>query len=70
MGIVDHVSIGSGATIGAAAGVMKDVPPGETHVGIPAAEIRQTLRQWAATRKLPDWMQQASQVLKVRQHEP
>jgi UDP-3-O-[3-hydroxymyristoyl] glucosamine N-acyltransferase len=68
VGIVDHVSIGSGATIGAAAGVMKDVPPGETHVGSPAAEIRQTLRQWAAVRKLPDWMQQASRLLKVHQH--
>ncbi|MHC4273494.1 MAG: UDP-3-O-(3-hydroxymyristoyl)glucosamine N-acyltransferase [Planctomycetota bacterium] len=68
VGIVDHISIGSGATIGAAAGVMKDVPPGETHLGVPAIEIHQTLRQWAAVRKLPDWMQQASQLLKVRQH--
>ena len=68
VGIVDHVSIGTGATIAAGSGVMRDVPAGQTQFGRPAAEARQALRQIAAIRKLPDWMQQASQLLKVHNH--
>ncbi|MHC4081589.1 MAG: UDP-3-O-(3-hydroxymyristoyl)glucosamine N-acyltransferase, partial [Planctomycetota bacterium] len=69
VGIVDHVSIGTGATIAAGAGVMRDVPAGETQLGSPSNEIRQALRQMAAIRKLPDWMQRASQLLRVHQHD-
>jgi UDP-3-O-[3-hydroxymyristoyl] glucosamine N-acyltransferase len=61
VGVADHLSIGDGATIAAHAGVMRDVPAGETQLGSPAFEIRQALRQMAAVRKLPDWMQRASQ---------
>ncbi len=68
VGIIDHVSIGSGATIAAGAGVIRDVPPGETQFGGPAVEIRQALRQMAALRRLPDWMRQTSQLLKVHHH--
>jgi UDP-3-O-[3-hydroxymyristoyl] glucosamine N-acyltransferase len=67
-GIVDHVSIGSGATIAAQAGVMRDVPPGETQFGSPSIEIRQAMRQIAALRRLPDWLHQASKLLKVHDH--
>jgi UDP-3-O-[3-hydroxymyristoyl] glucosamine N-acyltransferase len=68
VGIADHLSIGEGATIAAHSGVMKDIPPGETHLGSPSAEIRQALRQMAAIRKLPDWMHQASLLLKAHNH--
>lgn len=37
--ILPGVQIGDGATIGAGAVVIADVPPGATHVGVPAREI-------------------------------
>jgi UDP-3-O-[3-hydroxymyristoyl] glucosamine N-acyltransferase len=67
VGVADHVTIGSGATIGARSGLMKDVPAGETHVGYPAYEAGIALRQAAALRKLPDWMQNASRLLKAQE---
>lgn len=52
VGISDHVRVGDGASIGARSGVMKDIPPGEMHLGTPAAPRTEALRQWAAVRKL------------------
>ncbi|MHC4413900.1 MAG: UDP-3-O-(3-hydroxymyristoyl)glucosamine N-acyltransferase [Planctomycetota bacterium] len=67
VGIADHIRVGHGATIGAKSGVMRDIPDGETQLGTPACEATWTLRQYAATRKLPDWMQRVSRLLKVTQ---
>ncbi len=50
--IKDHTTIHSGATVGAGSGVMNDVPPGKTVLGYPAADSRETLKQWVALRKL------------------
>lgn len=50
----DHTTIGNGARIGGGSGVTADVPAGQTVVGYPAREHQETLRQWAALRKLPD----------------
>ena len=47
VGIADHLTIGSGARIAAAAGLMHDVPAGETWGGIPARPIRQWMRETA-----------------------
>jgi len=52
--IKDHTTIGSGARIGGGSGVAADVPAGQTVVGYPADAYHQTMRQWAALRKLPD----------------
>jgi UDP-3-O-[3-hydroxymyristoyl] glucosamine N-acyltransferase len=52
-GVVPHIKIGSGAMIGAKSGVMNDVPAGESWLGVPAGPTKNTLRQWAAVRKLP-----------------
>lgn len=46
-GVADHIAIGSGAQIAAAAGVMKDVPAGETWGGTPARPVRQWMRETA-----------------------
>jgi UDP-3-O-[3-hydroxymyristoyl] glucosamine N-acyltransferase len=47
VGIADHMTIGAGARIAARAGLMSDVPPGETWGGFPARPIRQWLREAA-----------------------
>jgi UDP-3-O-[3-hydroxymyristoyl] glucosamine N-acyltransferase len=56
VGLADHVSVGDGARIAAAAGVMRDIPAGETWCGAPAMPVRQFFREvaWlsrAASRK-------------------
>jgi UDP-3-O-[3-hydroxymyristoyl] glucosamine N-acyltransferase len=53
-GIADHLKIGDGAQVMAAAGLMHDIPAGETWGGIPASPARQWLRQVA-------WLNKASQ---------
>jgi UDP-3-O-[3-hydroxymyristoyl] glucosamine N-acyltransferase len=54
VGIAEHVKIGAGARIAATSGVMRDVPEGKDYAGTPARPARQTLREVAALRKLPD----------------
>ena len=45
VGIKDHVHIGAGAKIAASAGIMRDIPAGETWGGIPAKPLRQYFRE-------------------------
>jgi len=52
-GVRDHVHIGTGATLGAMAGVMGDIPAGEVHYGIPATPEREQMLKQAALIKLP-----------------
>ena len=51
--VSDHVTVGAGARLGGNAGVMSDVPPGKTLLGIPADDYRKTLKVWASMKKLP-----------------
>jgi UDP-3-O-[3-hydroxymyristoyl] glucosamine N-acyltransferase len=51
-GIAGHLTIGDRARIGAQAGVMGDVPAGSDMVGSPAWPARETLRAFAALRRL------------------
>jgi len=53
VGITPHCVIGDGAKLGAKSGVMHDIPAGEEWLGLPACQVRDALRQWASTRKLP-----------------
>lgn len=51
----DHITVGNGARIGGGSGVVGDVEAGATVVGYPAMDHQQTLRQWAALKKLPEF---------------
>jgi len=44
-GVGDHITLGEGSRIAAGAGILADVPPGETWSGYPAKPIRQFLRE-------------------------
>lgn len=50
--VKDHVKIGNGVTIGGKSGIINDIPDGQTILGFPAVEAKQTLKQWAILRKL------------------
>ena len=54
-GLRDHLTIGSGVSIGARSGVMNDIPDGEIWYGAPAGERSRILREHAAIRRLPEW---------------
>ena len=52
VGLADHLTIGDGATLLAKAGLMHDVPAGETWMGQPAQPAKQFMREVATLRKL------------------
>jgi UDP-3-O-[3-hydroxymyristoyl] glucosamine N-acyltransferase len=65
VGIVDHVHIGTGAMIGAKAGVTKDVPPGQRTLGAPATPEREQKRILMSLEKLPDMRKD---IRRIKQH--
>ncbi len=60
VGIAPHCKVGDGAKIGAKSGLMHDIPPGEEWLGVPAGKMKDTLRQWAIVRKMPELAKQLS----------
>lgn len=50
--IKDHVTIGNGVTVGGKSGIIHDVPDGQTVLGFPAMEAKETLKQWALLRRV------------------
>jgi UDP-3-O-[3-hydroxymyristoyl] glucosamine N-acyltransferase len=52
VGIIGHLTIGSGARIAGQSGVTRDMAPGETVMGSPAVPIRDYHRQVAVLRRL------------------
>jgi UDP-3-O-[3-hydroxymyristoyl] glucosamine N-acyltransferase len=65
VGVADHVHLGRGCTLGAKAGIHKDIPAGETHIGYPARPEQEQLRIVMATGKVPE-MRKALRELEVR----
>ncbi|MBL8764971.1 MAG: UDP-3-O-(3-hydroxymyristoyl)glucosamine N-acyltransferase [Phycisphaerae bacterium] len=53
-GIADNLHIGTRARISAKAGVISDVPAGETYFGYPAGPHKDQMRSFAALRKLTE----------------
>lgn len=52
VGVAGHLRIGTGARIGAMAGVMKNVPAGEEQLGAPAMPVKEFMRQVIALKRL------------------
>jgi len=52
--IRDHIKLGDGSMVAACAGVMENVEPKAVVSGLPALPHRQSLREQAAFRRLPD----------------
>jgi UDP-3-O-[3-hydroxymyristoyl] glucosamine N-acyltransferase len=53
VGLADHVKIGDGALLLAAAGIHKDIGPGERVIGSPSRPLREFAVEQAALSKLP-----------------
>ena len=53
VGVAEHITIGSAARLAAGSGIMDNVPAGASWFGYPAHDTRATLREVAATRRLP-----------------
>jgi UDP-3-O-[3-hydroxymyristoyl] glucosamine N-acyltransferase len=53
-GINGHIKLGRQVTVGGKSGVMRDVPDGETVLGLPAVPDKQAKRQWVGIQKLPE----------------
>jgi UDP-3-O-[3-hydroxymyristoyl] glucosamine N-acyltransferase len=58
VGVADHVHLGRGSTLGAKAGVHKDIPEGDTQIGYPARPEHEQLRIVMATGKVPEMRKQ------------
>lgn len=58
VGVPDHCHIGDQVTIGAKSGVMRDVPSGQTVLGIPATPERTQMQLQAALLRLPEMRKQ------------
>lgn len=56
--IRDHIKLGDGAMVAACSGVAEDVDPKMVVSGLPALPHRQSLREQAALRRLPELVQQ------------
>ncbi len=65
VGVKDHVHIGTGAVLGAMAGVISDIPPHSQYVGIPATPAREQVIKQVALGKLPEMRKQLKQLEKT-----
>ncbi|GAA4419666.1 UDP-3-O-(3-hydroxymyristoyl)glucosamine N-acyltransferase [Bremerella cremea] len=54
VGVRDHVHIGTGAQLGAKAGVGSDIPEGQQTIGIPAGPFKEVIAEHMAIKRLPD----------------
>ncbi|MFI5246873.1 MAG: UDP-3-O-(3-hydroxymyristoyl)glucosamine N-acyltransferase, partial [Gemmatimonadales bacterium] len=63
VGLAGHLTVGAGARLGAQAGVISDVPAGETWSGYPARPHREALKASAALFKLSAMMKRLERLL-------
>jgi UDP-3-O-[3-hydroxymyristoyl] glucosamine N-acyltransferase len=68
VGVKDHVTLNSGCSIGAKAGVHKDIPTGETWIGYPATPEAEQKRLVFSLKRVPEMRDQVRQLeAKVRE---
>jgi UDP-3-O-[3-hydroxymyristoyl] glucosamine N-acyltransferase len=60
VGIAGHLKIGNQVTIGSKAGVMHNIPDGETWLGMPAQPDKQAKRVVIALQRLPDLLKKVA----------
>jgi UDP-3-O-[3-hydroxymyristoyl] glucosamine N-acyltransferase len=58
VGIADHVHLGDRCVIGSKSGANKDVPPGETYLGLPGQPAVEAIKAAMALKKLPELRKQ------------
>jgi UDP-3-O-[3-hydroxymyristoyl] glucosamine N-acyltransferase len=61
-GATDNIEVGDGAIVGARGCVLKSIGPGMQVFGSPAIELKEALRVWACTQRLPKLMEQFRQL--------
>ena len=61
--IRDHITIGDGAMVAATSGVAEDIAPKAIVSGTPAMPHRQSLREQAAIRRLPELVVQVRKLV-------
>jgi len=61
-GATDNIEIGDGAIVGARGCALKSIGPGMQVLGYPAIELKEALRVWACTQRLPKLMEQFRQL--------
>lgn len=62
VGIADHVHLGTGCTLAAKAGVHKNIPEGQTHIGAPSGPIDEQFKIMMAIQKAPEMRTQLRQL--------
>ncbi len=62
VGVADHLHLGAGCTLAAKAGVHKNTPEGQTHVGSPAGPIDEQFKIMMAVQKVPEMRTQIRQL--------
>lgn len=64
VGLADNIEIGDGTKVAARSGVAQSVPAGQRLAGVPAMNVRETLRIAGLTRRLPKFVEQLKQLSK------
>jgi UDP-3-O-[3-hydroxymyristoyl] glucosamine N-acyltransferase len=63
-GVCDHVRLNTGCSVGAKGGVTKDIPSGETWIGIPATPEADQKRLLVAIKRIPAMREQIDELEK------
>lgn len=58
VGIADHVHLGDGCVLGSKTGINKDVPAGQTYLGVPGQPADEAIRAAMSIKKLPELRKQ------------